>query len=348
MVDRTSKRTAKRVTAAILGMVVLLSGCSGNLLASKQVEQQGARPQQGLEREIKTIAFEREEVILAPGDTYPLPISAFAADEKKVELNGNKMTFAISNPRIVSIDKKGRLYVSKEAKTGDTAFITATYRGMKTKLKLKVIVPLEDTVVRYRNGQAIVTNSTDTTVVVNKYRNLPAHYVPHDLVQPDVPFSFQGKDEKKYLRKVAADALEQMFKAAKRENIELYAVSGYRSYARQMMLYNHNSKVKGTEHTSHYSARPGQSEHQTGLAIDISSKSVNFMLVPTFGQTKEGKWLQKHAADFGFILRYPKGKEKITGYAYEPWHFRYVGREIAKEITKKGITLEEYFSAVRR
>src|SRR4051794_25495782 len=111
MVDRTSKRTAKRVTAAILGMVVLLSGCSGNLLASKQVEQQGARPQQGLEREIKTIAFEREEVILAPGDTYPLPISAFAADEKKVELNGNKMTFAISNPRIVSIDKKGRLYV---------------------------------------------------------------------------------------------------------------------------------------------------------------------------------------------------------------------------------------------
>lgn len=164
MVDRTPKRTAKRVTAAILGMVVLLSGCSGNLLASKQVEQPGARPQQqqaktGLEREFKTVSFEQEEVILAPGDTYPLPISAFAADDKKVELNGNKMTFEISQPRIVSIDKRGRLHVSKEAKTGDTAFITATYRGMKTKLTLKVIVPLEDTVVRHRNGQAIVTNS---------------------------------------------------------------------------------------------------------------------------------------------------------------------------------------------
>ncbi|SEN26896.1 M15 family metallopeptidase [Lihuaxuella thermophila] len=344
MVEHATKQMAKRVTAAILGIVVLLSGCSGSLLASKQVKQQKQPSQKELQRKVPL----EEEVILAPGDTYPLPISSFAPDEKKVKPDQAQMTIHISDPRIVSMDQNGRLQVSKNAKTGDTAVITSRYRGMKAMLKLKVIVPLEDTVVHQRNGQAVVTNATDTTVVVNKNRNLPAHYVPRDLVQPNVPFSFQGKDEKKYLRKAAADALEQMFQAAKRENIQLYAVSGYRSYARQKMLYNHNSKVKGTEHTSHYNARPGQSEHQTGLAIDISSKSVRFSLIPTFGQTKEGKWLQQHAAEFGFILRYPQGKEKITGYAYEPWHFRYVGKEMAREITEKGITLEEYFAAVRR
>ena len=91
------------------------------------------------------------------------------------------------------------------------------------------------------------------------------------------------------------------------------------------------------------SALSGRSEHQTGLAMDISSKAMGYKLDQSFGNTLEGKWLSKNSAEFGFIIRYPKGKEAITGYTYEPWHMRYIGKDIAEEITNKGTTLEEYF-----
>jgi D-alanyl-D-alanine carboxypeptidase len=153
----------------------------------------------------------------------------------------------------------------------------------------------------------------------------------------------QGDEEKKLMRKEAAHALERLVQAAKKQNIHLVGISGYRSYARQKAIYEANLQEKGKKRTSQFNACPGQSEHQTGLAIDISSPTANLALDESFGETKEGKWLAKHAADFGFIIRYPKGKTGITGYAYEPWHLRYVGKEIAEEIAQKGITLEEYF-----
>jgi zinc D-Ala-D-Ala carboxypeptidase len=182
------------------------------------------------------------------------------------------------------------------------------------------------------------------TVVVNKKRELPADYVPPDLVEPDVTFSFEGTAEKKLMRKEAAEALAELFKAAEKDGIDLVAVSGYRSYERQQATYQSALQRKGMANTSKYNARPGHSEHQTGLAMDVSSSIVNYQLIESFGETKAGRWLAEHAAEHGFIIRYPKGKEDVTGYAYEPWHIRYVGKELAKELNEKGQVMEEYFS----
>ncbi|MFC5649333.1 D-alanyl-D-alanine carboxypeptidase family protein [Paenibacillus solisilvae] len=193
-------------------------------------------------------------------------------------------------------------------------------------------------------GKFIVTNSSSTIVLVNKKRELSSTYKPADLVKPNIPFSFSGESPKKYLRKPAATALEKLFAGAKKAGISLRGVSGYRSYATQKAIFDYNAALKGEAVANRTSAHPGQSEHQTGLAIDVSSASVNYALEESFGKTKEGKWLKAHAAEYGFIIRYGEGKEKLTGYSYEPWHIRYVGVYIAQEITKQGLTLEQYMS----
>jgi len=180
------------------------------------------------------------------------------------------------------------------------------------------------------------------TLVVNKKHHLTAEYIPPDLTVPKVPFSFTEDLPKKRMRKEAAEALEELFDAARREGIELVGVSAYRSYERQAEIFAYNARQRGEEVANQVSARPGESEHQTGLAIDVSCASVKYQLIEEFGETKEGKWLADHAAEYGFIIRYPKGKEEITGYQYEPWHLRYVGRQAAQRIKEEGITLEEY------
>ncbi|MEC0127652.1 M15 family metallopeptidase [Paenibacillus pabuli] len=193
------------------------------------------------------------------------------------------------------------------------------------------------------DAQSVVTNAVAMTVIVNKQRSLPEGYEPDDLVEPNVPFSFDGPHEKRHMRKEAAEALEKLFAGAKADDIELRAVSGYRSYQRQVSIYNNNVKTKGQEYTDRVSSVPGHSEHQTGLAIDVSSPSVGNALEEVFGTSKEGQWLAEHAAEYGFIIRYPKGEEGITGYVYEPWHIRYVGTDLAPDVVKSGLTLEEYF-----
>jgi zinc D-Ala-D-Ala carboxypeptidase len=199
------------------------------------------------------------------------------------------------------------------------------------------------------NGKNVIQNPTNIMALVNQHFGLPSTYAPKDLVRPKVLFSFGNQEiEKSYLRKDAAAALEKMFAEAKKQNIELYAVSGYRSYARQAELFQAEINQVGKEKAVQAVAVPGTSEHQTGLAIDISSKSVNFVLTEKFGETPEGKWLANHAHKFGFILRYPKDKESITGYQYEPWHFRYVGVEAAKVMYEKNLTLEEFFDIVEK
>jgi D-alanyl-D-alanine carboxypeptidase len=180
--------------------------------------------------------------------------------------------------------------------------------------------------------------------VINKEYGLPENYKPEDLVVPNVPFSFSGTVEKSHLRKEAAEALEKLFLLAKQDGIQLNAVSGFRSYEYQKGLYANNVKKNGQEHTDHFSAKPGHSEHQTGLTMDVSSKSANNELELTFANTKEGKWLKENAHRAGFIIRYPKGKESITGYAYEPWHIRYVGEILLKVYIRKKLTLEEYMN----
>ncbi|MCK4259448.1 MAG: M15 family metallopeptidase [Halanaerobiales bacterium] len=188
-----------------------------------------------------------------------------------------------------------------------------------------------------------VPNITDILLLANKEHHLPSDYKPTDLVQPNIPFLFKEDLPKKLMRKEAALALEELFNSAKKDTIKLFGVSGYRSYYRQKQIFDYKAQRLGEEVANKTVAYPGQSEHQTGLAMDVSNQKMGFKLHQSFGNTREGIWIANNAPKFGFIIRYPKGKEHITGYKYEPWHLRYVGIQVAQEIAQKGITLEEYF-----
>lgn len=202
---------------------------------------------------------------------------------------------------------------------------------------------LEEPFFTVLNEEKVIENTDNILVLVNKNQSLPADYVPKDLTIPDVPFSFEGDFDKKYLREEAAHALEELFTAAEAENVEIFAVSGYRSYETQYGIYNSYLKKWGEEKTNAVSAIPGHSEHQTGLAMDISSRSAALDLTEEFGETPEGQWVKEHASEHGFIIRYPQDGEVITGYQYEPWHLRYVGKEVASYIHEHDLTLEEFF-----
>lgn len=191
---------------------------------------------------------------------------------------------------------------------------------------------------------SIDTDESSITVFVNKEYSLPASYIPKDLVVPDIKFYGTVYDEKRNMRSEAAQALEEMFRAADAENVILYGVSGYRSYSRQSEIYNKNIRLRGSAATNKVSALPGHSEHQTGLAIDISCKQLGGALSERFAKTAEGKWVDTNCYKFGFIIRYPQDKENLTGYSYEPWHIRYIGKDVAAYIYEHGITLEEYYS----
>ncbi|WP_199615651.1 M15 family metallopeptidase [Paenibacillus alkalitolerans] len=191
-------------------------------------------------------------------------------------------------------------------------------------------------------AEAGARQADSVLILVNKRLPLSADHEPGDLVVPDIPFTFEGDHEKKHLRRPAARAAESLFAAAKKEGIELFGVSGYRSYKTQNWLWKYNVKKKGESAASRYNAFPGMSEHQTGLALDVTSKSAEYSLTVRFGNTEEGIWLANNAHRFGFIVRYPQGKESITGYAYEPWHIRYVGVEAARTIHDRKLTLEEW------
>ncbi|MFG6115247.1 D-alanyl-D-alanine carboxypeptidase family protein [Halobacillus sp. MO56] len=180
----------------------------------------------------------------------------------------------------------------------------------------------------------------DDILLVNKQSSLSEDYIPADLVTPDVAFS--GDEEQ--LQAKAAAALEAMFTAAERDGVQLYAASGYRSYQYQKGLFQFWVDQYGEAQASRVSAKPGHSEHQTGLTMDVTSKDVDFQLKKSFGKTRAGHWIEKHAAEYGFIIRYQENKEPVTGYDYEPWHLRYVGKDHAKIITNYNIALETYLS----
>ena len=191
-----------------------------------------------------------------------------------------------------------------------------------------------------------VKSECSKVLLVNKENPLPVDYVPENLVVPDVEFNASVGEEKTYMDKEAAAALEQLFAAGEQDGIRLVGISGYRSYGTQYNLYYRSVYRNGADYANVYSARAGYSEHQTGLAIDVSSASAGYGLVTSFATTKEGIWLAENCADYGFIVRYPEGKTDITGYAYEPWHIRYVGVRAAKYLLKHEITLDEYQGAL--
>ena len=181
-------------------------------------------------------------------------------------------------------------------------------------------------------------------ILVNENNKLEDDYVPSTLVESDI--AFEEYIDCKQLDERTSNAAKEMFNAALKENINLIAISGYRSYSVQENLYNSRVEVKGIEKTRQYTAEPGASEHQTGLAIDIVCNDYPY-LDEGFENTDAFKWLYNNCYKYGFILRYQKGKEDITGYNYEPWHFRYIGDvDIAKDIMERGICFEEFIDEV--
>ncbi len=196
----------------------------------------------------------------------------------------------------------------------------------------------------FNKTQFSTTDPASLWVVVNKQHPLnPQTYNPDDLVLPNVSLRIPGAAQMK-MRKEAATAIEQMFQDAKSAGLNLQITTAHRGYAYQKTLYDGYVAEQGKSVADTQSARPGYSEHQSGWAADIRPESGKCYLEACFGDMEEGKWLAENAHSYGFILRYPQGKTDITGYTYEPWHFRYVGKELAAEMKKQNIlTLEEFF-----
>lgn len=191
----------------------------------------------------------------------------------------------------------------------------------------------------YSNNQ----NSNEFLILANKNHPLSSSYIPENLTMLNVEFSPSASHEEKMMQGEAAEQLENLFKYAHKKDMNLYGVSAYRSYKSQKQVYDERVRRVGKKQADEYVAHSGTSEHQTGLAIDVTNEAgFKGMLTVDFGQTREGKWLKANAYRFGFIMRYPKEKEAITGYNYESWHIRYVGVKAAKEIYGKNIVLEEY------
>lgn len=180
----------------------------------------------------------------------------------------------------------------------------------------------------------IVTDiSMDNLMLVNKFYQLPSNYVPSDLVTIESKYGHNGQ-----LRKETYEEFKKMYHEAEKENLRLNIASPYRSYSLQKSVYENYVARDGQRAADTYSARPGHSEHQTGLTIDIG------VINDSFKNTNEFKWLQDNAYKYGFILRYPEGLSHITGYKFEPWHYRYVGVEVATEVHNLGITFDEYYA----
>ncbi len=206
---------------------------------------------------------------------------------------------------------------------------TINEKGQFTALKKgEVLLVAEDTINNLR-GELLVhivesANGVDFVPMVNnvpianKTYALPKNYAPGGLTSEVIA------------------AFRELAESASSEDINIYLISGYRSYETQTKVYSNWCEIYGKEYADKFSARPGYSEHQLGLAIDVNS------LEETFGDTAEGKWLEEHCWEYGFIIRYPKNKEHMTGYTYEPWHLRYLGKELAEDVTKSGMCLEEY------
>lgn len=194
------------------------------------------------------------------------------------------------------------------------------------------------------NKNAYPTDAADSLwVIVNKGRALPNSYVPASLVTPKVPLRLPAGTLEMTVRSDTAQALEAMFTAAKTDGVNLQLTSGYRSYNEQISVYSGYVKSAGQAAADTYSARPGHSEHQTGLAADIEPTSRHCELDQCFGDTPEGVWLLQNSYKYGLIIRYQKNAQSLTGYEYEPWHVRFVGQALALQIHQSGQTLEQFF-----
>ncbi len=175
-------------------------------------------------------------------------------------------------------------------------------------------------------------------ILVNKFNYLDSSFIPSDITNINLSFAYSTNS----VTKDCNDAYITMASKAKEDGIVLLVNSSYRNYERQESVYKEFYYSKGVSYADQYAARAGYSEHQTGLAIDVFTNGAS--TTDTFEESDAYKWLQDHAHEYGFILRYPKDKEYLTGYSYESWHYRYLGVETATKVYESGLTYDEYYA----
>ncbi len=252
------------------------------------------------EKKPESIVLTAYNVTLSVGDSF-MPIvtmsPANVSDKSEIWVTSDASVATVNGYGRITGNAVGTCTVTVSAKANPSVFATVSVT-VNERVEPELI---------YING----------ILIANKSYPLPSDYNP-------------GVDP------TAQSALTDMIVAAKTDGLTLWMRSGFRSYETQKTLYNGYVKRDGTAAADRYSARPGYSEHQTGLAFDLNSLS------QSFADTAEGKWLAEHCYEYGFIIRYPKDKESVTGYMYEPWHVRYLGVETAKSVYDSGLTLEEY------
>lgn len=189
----------------------------------------------------------------------------------------------------------------------------------------------------YYENTTPTDTSKDTLMLVNKYNYLNEDYVPDNLININSTYAYADNSA----RDDVFEAFKNMYTDALKEDIELIINSSYRNYTDQLDVWTARKKAYGIQQADNYAARAGYSEHQTGLALDINQFNTT---EKDFENTTAFAWLTNNAYKYGFILRYPENKTELTGYSYEPWHYRYVGNTVSKKIKEEGLTFEEYYA----
>ena len=290
-----------------------------NIPAFKQQEINGT-VLKGILTKTVVISESHDEIKISPGEEYQFDVYIEYTDKSgnsaKDEVpDKSEVVMRFSNTSVCDRPSYDTIRIKDEAQSGTIFSITLEYEGESSTHLFLIAYNLEDTL----NSDDVILNANDLLVLVNKDRHLPTGYVPKGMVQPNIQFRYSVSESETYMQSEAAIAIEKMFSAAKNEGILLNALKAY-------------SKADSSD-----------PEHQTGLAIDVSSINANYSTGSTFANSKEGRWLAENAYQFGFILRYPKGKEDVTGFAYDPSQVRYVGIELATYLYENSLALEEYF-----
>ena len=217
------------------------------------------------------------------------------------------------------------------------SYIKKTYKDKKIVYSDVVTFVNTKNDVNFYKDTVITNMDLGYGIIVNKHYSLPEKYAPDDIVTMNNQYAYPNNS----IRKDVYEAFKEMSKSAKEEDITLIVNSSYRTYDEQKKLYDDYADKKGIEYADKYAARPDFSEHQTGLALDIFSPGYG---MKNFEESKAFSWLFENSWKFGFILRYPKDKENITGYSYEAWHYRFLRKDLAKKVYESGLTYEEYYS----
>lgn len=295
----------KRFVCALL-CLLLLVGCSTPVTPPSS---SSAEPEPVLPHNIKLSTLTLDMIV--DGEDAIITFSVLPEDAFV-----DSFTWASSDETVATVSEDGTVHAVGEGKC--TLRLTLS-NGIYTEATVTVSeVPYFAPAIAFDENDGCTY--IDGILIANKTYALPAGYAPGGIL-PTV-----------------MEAWNAMVAAAKKDGISLWIISGYRSYDTQEAIYNRYVNDNGQEEADTYSARPGHSEHQTGLAFDINEISYSF------GETAAGKWVAENAAQYGFIIRYPQSKQHITGYIYEPWHLRYLGTELAMDVYESGLCLEEYLN----